>query len=165
MHRQVAANSQTDIMRIPELISPERIACQQECSSKKRSLDLLSKLLANALPEFTEGELFDSLIGRERLGSTGLGNGVALPHGRVNGLKAPMAALVVLSEGIDFDAIDGKPVDLLFALLVPGEAHQQHLDILANVARLFSQGSFCHRLRAAKESRELFDVATSEPGT
>ena len=158
MHRQVAANSQTDIMRIPELISPERIACQQECSSKKRSLDLLSKLLAKALPEFTEGELFDSLIGRERLGSTGLGNGVALPHGRVNGLKAPMAALVVLSEGIDFDAIDGKPVDLLFALLVPQESTDEHLQILARLAEMFSDKKFCGELRECVDNEQCFKL-------
>mgnify|MGYP000688783118 CR=1 FL=1 len=85
-------------MQIPELLTAERIACQQECSSKKRSLDRLGKLLADALPDFTDGEIFDSLIGRERLGSTGLGNGVALPHGRVQGLKQPIAALLVLSE-------------------------------------------------------------------
>jgi PTS system nitrogen regulatory IIA component len=140
VHRQVAANSQTDIMRIPELISPERIACQQECSSKKRSLDLLSKLLANALPEFTEGELFDSLIGR------------------VNGLKAPMAALVVLSEGIDFDAIDGKPVDLLFALLVPQESTDEHLQILARLAEMFSDKKFCGELRECVDNEQCFKL-------
>ncbi|MGD8853792.1 MAG: PTS IIA-like nitrogen regulatory protein PtsN, partial [Gammaproteobacteria bacterium] len=145
-------------MRIPDLLSPERIASQQECSSKKRSLELLSRLLADALPEFTEGEIFDSLIGRERLGSTGLGNGVALPHGRVNGLREPMAALVVLSNAVDFDAIDSKPVDLLFALLVPQESTDEHLQILARLAEMFSDKKFCADLRDCKNSEQCFEL-------
>ncbi|MEN8802846.1 MAG: PTS sugar transporter subunit IIA, partial [Thiogranum sp.] len=72
-------------MQISDILQPERIVCQQDSSSKKRSLELLSELLAGALPDFSGGEIFDSLIGRERLGSTGLGKGVALPHGRLNG--------------------------------------------------------------------------------
>jgi PTS system nitrogen regulatory IIA component len=141
-------------MQIPELLTAERIACQEECSSKKRSLDRLGKLLADALPDFTDGEIFDSLIGRERLGSTGLGNGVALPHGRVQGLKQPIAALLVLSTGIDFDAIDGKPVDLLFALLVPEESTDEHLQILARLAEMFSDKKFCSELRHASSSEQ-----------
>jgi PTS system nitrogen regulatory IIA component len=137
-------------MQIPELLTAERIACQQECSSKKRSLDRLGKLLADALPDFTEGEIFDSLIGRERLGSTGLGNGVALPHGRVQGLKQPIAALLVLSTGIDFDAIDGKPV----ALLVPEESTDEHLQILARLAEMFSDKKFCSELRGANSNEQ-----------
>jgi PTS system nitrogen regulatory IIA component len=145
-------------MRIPELLSPERIACQRACSSKKRSLELLSKLLADALPEFTDGEIFDSLIGRERLGSTGLGNGVALPHGRINGLREPMAALVVLSDGIDFDAIDSKPVDLLFALLVPQESTDEHLKILARLAEMFSDKQFCSELRHCENNEQCYKL-------
>ncbi len=148
-------------MQIPELLSPERIACEQNCSSKKRSLEILSKLLADALPDFTDGEIFDSLIGRERLGSTGLGNGVALPHGRVLGLKEPMAAFLVLSDGIDFDAIDGKPVDLLFALLVPEESTDEHLQILARLAEMFSDGKFCTELRHCNNNEQSFELISN----
>lgn len=148
-------------MQIPELLTPERIACQQDCSSKKRSLELLGKLLADGLPDFTDGEIFDSLIGRERLGSTGLGNGVALPHGRAQGLKQPIAAVLTLHTGIDFDAIDGKPVDLLFALLVPRESTDEHLQILARLAAMFSDTEFCAELRACSDGEQSYKLISN----
>lgn len=145
-------------MQISTLLEPDRVACQQDSTSKKRTLDLLSSLLASALPAFSEGELFDSLINRERLGSTGLGNGVALPHGRLAGLDTPLAAFVTLSDGgIDFDAIDNKPVDLLFALLVPEESTDEHLQILARLATMFSDPDFCSTLRDCTTSRQCID--------
>lgn len=150
------------IMRLSELLHPTRIACQQSSSSKKRSLETLSGLLADAMPDFTDAEIFNSLIGRERLGSTGLGNGVALPHGRMQGLRQPLAALVVLSEGIDFDAIDRKPVDLLFALLVPEESTDEHLQILANLAKMFSDQEFCSRLRSCKDRDQCFTLISNQ---
>jgi len=145
-------------MPTTELLHPARIACQQNSSSKKRSLELLSNLLASAVPDYTEAEIFDSLVGRERLGSTGLGNGVALPHGRLRGLKQPIAALVTLRQGIDFDAIDRQPVDLFYALLVPEESNEEHLKILARLAGLFSNPDFCSRLRSCGDSNQCFQL-------
>jgi PTS system nitrogen regulatory IIA component len=145
-------------MQISELLNPSRIANRQSSSSKKNSLEMLSRLLAESLPDFADSEIFDSLIGRERLGSTGLGNGVALPHGRVNGLKAPIAALVTLEQGIDFDAIDNKPVDLLFALLVPEQSTDEHLQILARLAEMFSNQEFCSKLRNCRDSDQCFKL-------
>jgi nitrogen PTS system EIIA component len=139
-------------MLISKLVHPARIACRENCTSKKRSLEVLSKLLADATPDLTEGEIFDSLIGRERLGSTGLGKGVALPHGRIQGISQPLGALLTLTDGIEFDAIDNQPVDLLFALLVPAESTDEHLQILAQLAERFSQPVFCEKLRAAEDS-------------
>lgn len=145
-------------MQISTLLEPDRIACLQDSSSKKRTLDLLSRLLADALPAYSEGELFDSLINRERLGSTGLGNGVALPHGRLAGLEAPLAAFVTLTNGgIDFDAVDNQPVDLLFALLVPEESTDEHLQILARLAAMFSDSDFCTSLRACTTPQQCLD--------
>lgn len=138
-------------MLISKLVHPARIACRESCTSKKRSLEVLSRLLAEATPDLTEGEIFDSLIGRERLGSTGLGKGVALPHGRIQGITQPLGALLTLIDGIDYDAIDHQPVDLLFALLVPAESTDEHLQILAQLAERFSQEGFCERLRAASD--------------
>jgi PTS system nitrogen regulatory IIA component len=145
-------------MQISELLNPSRIANRQSSSSKKNSLEMLSRLLAESLPDFADSEIFDSLIGRERLGSTGLGNGVALPHGRVNGLKAPIAALITLEQGIDFDAIDNKPVDLLFALLVPEQSTDEHLQILARLAEMFSNQEFCSKLRNCRDSDQCFKL-------
>lgn len=144
-------------MQISALLSPTRVACHQDSSSKKRSLELLSHLLSTALPAFSEGELFDSLVGRERLGSTGLGHGVALPHGRINGLEAPIAAFVTLRNGVDYDAIDNQPVDLLFALLVPEESTEEHLQILARLASMFSNADLCATLRNCNSSEQCLD--------
>jgi len=145
-------------MPTTELLHPARIACRQDSSSKKRSLEMLSILLASAVPNYTEAEIFDSLVGRERLGSTGLGNGVALPHGRLRGLKQPIAALVTLKQGIDFDAIDRQSVDLFYALLVPEESTEEHLKILARLAGLFSDPEFCSRLRSCRDSSQCFQL-------
>lgn len=144
-------------MQISELLTSARIGCHQDSSSKKRSLEILSQLLASALPAFSEGELFDSLINRERLGSTGLGHGVALPHGRISGLDAPIAAFISLDNGVDFDAIDNAPVDLLFALLVPEESTDDHLKILAHLASMFSDADFCTALRECVSSQQCLD--------
>lgn len=153
-------------MHITELLDPARIACQQSSGSKKRSLEILSRLLADALPELTEGEIFDSLINRERLGSTGLGKGVALPHGRMQGLSHPTGALLTLQEGVDFDAADQIPVDLMFALLVPEQSTDEHLQILARLAELFSDAEFCLQLRASPDGEtayRLFEQRESHP--
>ena len=144
-------------MRISSLLDPGRVACRQTTTSKKRSLELLSQLLSGALPEFSEGELFDSLIGRERLGSTGLGHGVALPHGRLNGLDAPIAAFVTLEAGVDYDAIDNQPVDLLFALLVPEQSTEEHLQILARLATMFSDPELCRMLRECRTGQQCLE--------
>jgi len=149
-------------MPTTELLHPARIACQQDSSSKKRSLESLSHLLASAVPDYTEIEIFDSLVGRERLGSTGLGSGVALPHGRLRGLKQPIAALITLRQGIDFDAIDQQPVDLLYALLVPEESTEEHLQILAQLAGLFSNPDFCSKLRSCSDSDQCFQLINNQ---
>jgi PTS system nitrogen regulatory IIA component len=145
-------------MQISPLLDTGRIACKQRSSSKKRSLEMLGALLTADLPDFADNEIFNSLISRERLGSTGLGNGVALPHGRIDGLKEPLGALLTLDEGIDFDAVDHKPVDLLFALLVPEQSTDDHLQILARLAEMFSNQDFCARLRECVDSRECLNL-------
>lgn len=144
-----------------EILSPARTICHAPGISKKRLFETIARVISDDQSSLVYDEVFGQLIAREKLGSTGLGQGIAIPHCRVDACPEPLGTLVTLEQAIDFDAPDDKPVDLLFALLVPGEAHQQHLDILANVARLFSQGSFCQQLRAAKNSDELFTVATS----
>ena len=149
-------------MPTTELLHPARIACQQDSSSKKRSLEMLSTLLAGAVPDYTEAEIFDSLVTRERLGSTGLGNGVALPHARLRCLKQPIAALVTLRQGIDFDAIDRQPVDLLYALLVPEDSTDEHLKILAQLAGLFSNPDFCSGLRSCDDSSQCFQLINNQ---
>ncbi len=145
-------------MQIIDLITPERVVCCQKSTSKERTLEQISQLLAQSVPQITVNEVFDSLVDREHLGSTGLGRGVAIPHGRINGLQEPAGAFIRLKNGVDFDALDHKPVDLLFALLVPQEAADAHLQLLAQLARMFSDSNFTQRLRATRNNQELYEL-------
>lgn len=143
-----------------DILTPARTLCRAPGLSKKRLFETIASIISEDQPALVYDEVFSQLIAREKLGSTGLGQGIAIPHCRVDACPEPLGTLVTLEQAIDFDAPDDQPVDLLFALLVPGEAHQQHLDILANVARLFSQPDFCRQLRAAPDSQALFELAT-----
>jgi PTS system nitrogen regulatory IIA component len=144
-------------MNITDLITAERVVCNREVSSKKRGLELLGELIAKGQEDLSVREIFESLIGRERLGSTGLGHGVALPHGRLNQSKRALGAFLKLRQGIDFDAIDKQPVDLIFALLVPEHFTDEHLKILAYLAEMFSDQGFCEQLRAADSDQALYE--------
>ncbi|MCB1699335.1 MAG: PTS sugar transporter subunit IIA [Pseudomonadales bacterium] len=146
---------------LTEILSPARTVCHASGASKKRLFETIARIISDDQPTLVYEDIFSQLIGREKLGSTGLGQGIAIPHCRVDACPQPLGTLLSLDQAVDFDAPDDQPVDLLFALLVPGEAHQQHLDILANVARLFSQGNFCEQLRGARADRALFDIATT----
>ena len=143
-------------MNISELVTPERVVCSDEISSKKRALELLGELIAQAQPDIDTDAVFDTLLSRERLGSTGLGNGVALPHGRLAQSDHAIGAFIKLEQGIDFDAIDQQPVSLVFALLVPEHFTDEHLKILAYLADMFSNSDFCTRLRNADSDQSLY---------
>lgn len=143
-------------MNFVNLLFPERVRCGVLVTSKKRSLEVLSVLLAQTEGEPTDRTIFEHLIGRERLGSTGLGKGVALPHARVDGIDEARGALIKLDQPVDFDAIDKQPVDLLFALVVPKHFTDEHLRILAALAELFSEHPFCERLRSSQNAEELY---------
>ena len=110
-------------------------------------------------------DVLDRLIAREKLGSTAVGGGIAIPHSRVSCCKTPIGVLISLEEPIPFDAPDDIPVDLLFTLLVPEEAHQQHLDILAAIAQLFSVPTLCEKLRSAGSSRALYELICRQAKT
>ncbi len=145
-----------------EILTPARTACQVPGVSKKRLFETIARIISDDQPSLDYEEVFAHLIAREKLGSTGLGQGIAIPHCRLDSCPRPIGTLVTLEQGIDFDAPDEQPVDLLFALLVPGEANQQHLDILAEVARLFQKADFCRQLRAARDAQSLFELATQQ---
>ena len=142
-------------MQVSELLELERISCNTDAASKKRVLEQLSALLAGSQSELTQTQIFDSLLSRERLGSTGLGHGVAIPHGRVKNTDKTLVALLKLDHGIDYDAIDNQPVDLLFALLVPEHSTDEHLKLLSQLAEMFSDTELVNRLRASNDSSSL----------
>lgn len=145
-------------MQIAEILKPERIAVSTEISSKKGVLEELARLIAMDTPDLTQTEVFDSLCARERLGSTGLGHGVAIPHGRLKGGKHTLGAFIQLKDGVDYDAVDQQPVDLLFALLVPEESTDEHLQILARLAEMFSDTDLVRKLRYASSSDRLYEL-------
>jgi PTS system nitrogen regulatory IIA component len=145
-------------MLISDLLSPERIRIDVQSSSKKRLLELISEELARNSDEFSKREIFESLCARERLGSTGLGKGVAIPHGRVKGSKHVEASFIRLKKPLAFDAADSQPVDLLFCLAVPEDCGEDHLKLLAQVAELFSDPDLLRQLREAETSGHLMQL-------
>lgn len=152
-------------MNLQRILEPARILCNVEARSKKHVLEILSELLASADNDLTAGEIFDSLVSRERLGSTGLGGGVALPHGRVPGIDASVGAFVRLSQGVDFGAPDGAPARFVLGLLVPDEASEQHLEELCAIAKLLSRPDVRDALANAPSSSALYEAlaASSVP--
>jgi len=148
-------------MQLSDLLVPDRIACEIFSGSKKRALEQLSELIAGNEPDINQQEVFESLISRERLGSTGLGKGVAIPHGRLKESNKTLLAFAQLKEGIDFDAPDSEPVDLLFALLVPPESTEEHLQILAVLSEMCRDEPFRQKLRNAHSSEELYQLLSN----
>jgi nitrogen PTS system EIIA component len=146
-------------MNIERLLSPECTLVKIPGDSKKRLFELIARTLTQAHPILDEEEIFDSLMARERLGSTGIGKGVGIPHCRLHNCCDTVGVLIQLSTAIDFDAIDNQPVDLIFALVVPEEAADAHLLALQAVAESFSQSSYRDLLRAADSGDELYQVA------
>jgi len=145
-------------MLISDLLNAERIRCDVQSSSKKRLLELISEELARDSDEFSKREIFESLCARERLGSTGLGKGVAIPHGRVKGSRHVQASFIRLRKPLPFDAADGEPVDLLFCLAVPEDCGEDHLKLLAQVAEMFSDPELLRELREAESSERLLQL-------
>ena len=140
--------------RLSKILSAEQVLVQVEASSKKRAFEEAG-LLFERLHGLSRALVTDSLFSRERLGSTGLGHGVAIPHGRIKGLKAPMAAVFQLAAPIVFDAPDEQPVALLIFLLVPEAATQKHLEILSEIAELLSDAPLREKLSSSVDASEL----------
>jgi PTS system nitrogen regulatory IIA component len=148
-------------MEISEILSPERVINKTEVSSKKAALESLAGLISSADPSLTQSEVFESLVSREKLGSTGLGHGIALPHGRRHGGSRTIGAFMRLDTGIQYDAIDQKPVDLFFALLVPEKSTDEHLQILSKLAGIFSDSTVVNEIRECDSPDSVFQMLTS----
>jgi PTS system nitrogen regulatory IIA component len=143
------------------MLSPSRVALRAQVASKKRALEMLGELIVQEDPSLNQAEVFNSLWERERLGSTGLGRGVAIPHGRLKGIEQMRCAFMRFKEPVDFDTADDQPVDMACALLVPAESTSEHLNTLALLAEMFSDVEFCAELRAARSDQELYALLTS----
>ncbi|MEH0832835.1 PTS IIA-like nitrogen regulatory protein PtsN [Pectobacterium cacticida] len=145
--------------QLSTLLRPECTRSHVHCQSKKRALEIISELAAQQL-NIPAQILFEAMLTRERMGSTGIGGGIAIPHGKLeddNVLNA-IGVLIHLEHPIAFDAIDNQPVDLLFALLVPAEQCKTHLHTLSLVAKRLADKAVCRRLRAAQSDEELYQI-------
>jgi nitrogen PTS system EIIA component len=143
--------------RLAKLVPARNILLDVEVTSKKRVFEQVALLFENE-HGIERGKVFDSLFARERLGSTGLGQGVAIPHGRIKGLRDAMAAVVRTAEPIPFDAPDGEPVSLLVFLLVPESATEEHLQILSELAELLSDSGLRETLLSSGDAPQIHQV-------
>lgn len=142
-------------MEIQAIVSLDRTECAVQCNSKKRILEIISNIAAKNNENIDETTVLTSLLNRERMGSTGIGNGIALPHGRLAGLESVIAIIVTSNPAINFDALDNQPVDIFFALLVPEEQTEGHLQTLATVAGKLSDKETVKAIRRATNSDDI----------
>jgi len=142
---------------ITQLLPESNIIIDLDVTSKKRVFEQAGLLFENTL-HIARSQVFDSLFAREKLGSTGLGQGVAIPHGRIKGLREAAAALVRMKEAIPFDAPDGQPVSIACILLVPEKATDQHLMILSELAQMFSNKNFREKLLHSQDAKEIHQL-------
>lgn len=152
-------------MEITDLITRDSVVADLKAGSKKQMLQELARIAAGVTGQ-TERAVFDVLIERERLGTTGVGNGIAIPHGKLPGLDRLHGLFARLAEPIPFDAIDDQPVDLIFLLLAPEGAGADHLKALARVSRMLRDREFCEKLRGAQGADALYALivqANEEP--
>ena len=145
------------MIRLENILTAGRSLVNVPSSSKKNVLEQIAKLIGRET-ELDSDLVLTSLIAREKLGSTGFGNGIAIPHCRLSGCPTPISALLHLNTSVDFDAIDGRPVDLLFVLLVPEAATDEHLELLRQIASMLDRADVRDRLRSAQSDEALYQV-------
>ncbi len=146
-------------MQLEDILSPERCHCRIDGISKKRILSKISEIVSENIDSLEATDVFEALMAREQLGTTGLGNGIAIPHCRLAPCENIIGALITLDQPIDFDSLDGKPVDILFVLLVPHEENDEHVRTLAGLAALFNDEDFCYTIRHTLDSEDLYNIA------
>ena len=146
-------------MEIYELLTPAGVVANLRVANKRQALQELARRAA-ALTEQDEHKIFEALLEREQLGSTGIGGGTAVPHGRFANLAKPVALFARLEKPIDFDAIDSQPIDLIFLLLTPAEASADHLKALARISRLLRDRAMCAKLRGTDDADAIYALLT-----
>jgi len=149
-------------MDMATLINSGSVRVVASASSKKRLMHQLSEI-ASSQYELSQSEVFDALMDREDLGSTAVGNGVALPHARLEGIDRVVGVLILLDKPMDFKAVDQKPVDLIFALFAPKDSGVEHLKALALVSRTLRDNDVCAKLRSNKDPATIYTILTESP--
>ena len=150
-------------MRLKDSISEEWVVLAPSVSSKKRALEILSELLAKQHASLAKNKILDALLSRERLGSTGLGNGIAIPHCRINELDTTYTAILKLEEGVEFEAPDNLPVTFLFCMIVPEDAADNYLKLLANLAKLLDNEHTRKSIKKCKNAKCLCQLLYQRP--
>jgi PTS system nitrogen regulatory IIA component len=145
-------------MNLEDLVRPDSVLCNVSARSKKHCLEILSELLTRSNPDIASEEVFAKLIDRERLGCTCVDKGVAFPHCRISGLRKSCAALMRLTDPVDFDSSDGELVDLVFGLMVPAELGDEDRANIGVLTQMLRDKALCARLRAATSSKDLSDA-------
>ena len=144
-------------MLLEEIIKPDSVLCNAQARSKKHCLEILSELLVRQIPHLASEDIFERLIERERLGCTSLDQGVAFPHCRVDGIEENTAALIKLSEPVDFDSNDGELVDIVFGMMVPTDINASHQENIRSIAKLLDDPELRRKMSAANSSSELYE--------
>ena len=147
-------------MAISALLSPQKIFIDTEVSSKKKLLELIANVIADQT-RLPESSIYANLLNRERLGSTGLGQGFAVPHARLPDLEKTIGCFFRLKQPVNFESPDNLPVDLVFTIIIPQEAAEEHLLILSSLARIFSDADICEAIRAANSKEEIEKIIQS----
>ena len=146
------------IMDISSLLSPDLILCRHNSSSKKRILEDVAEHISEQYPDLDTNMVFSALIAREKLGSTGIGGGIAIPHCRIPQCSNTIGMLITLTNSIEFNAIDSQEVDIIFVLLVPEDAKDNHLQTLESIAETFSDNETIEQMRKANSVDELLTI-------
>lgn len=145
-------------MNLKFILRPESTKVISNCASKKKILEQIAHIAQDQLPNLTENEILDSLMNREKLGSTGIGNGIAIPHGKIKNSEKAVAVFIVNQTPINYDAIDKRPVDIFCALLVPENQCDTHLSTLASIAKMFDNKEVLKKIRRAETDQILYDI-------
>lgn len=158
------ANLRDTSLQLPDILQLSYTRSGVAVDSKKRALQFISELSAEHCPDANSKTILDALVAREKLGSTSIGHGVALPHARTGETDNVITCLIQLTKPIDFGSLDRKPVDILFGIIVPETAHEQHLQILRTLAEACHDKGFRHCLRHAVSDRDLYQKAIDYHG-
>lgn len=145
-------------MKLQDILTEDCTFCAVPINSKKRILEQICAIAANKISDHTKFQLLESLMEREKMGSTGIGNGIAIPHGRLKGTSQVVALFFTTEQPIAFDAIDNRAVDIFVALFVPEDCCQEHLSTLQSIAKLLSDKKTSKQIRKCDSNEELFDI-------
>ena len=149
-------------MKLQDILTPDCTLCAVSGSSKKRIFDIICATAEQRISELSHQDLLDSLMKREQMGSTGIGNGLAIPHGRLIAGEQVIAVVVTTKQSIEFDSIDNQPVDIFVALFVPEKNCKEHLSTLQSIAQFFSDKGNSKKVRQCQSDQELYQLITQE---